>query len=152
MHKLTHLLIAALLTCAVAPAFAGDAATPPASGTQRYGAPVTVKKPVDIAKLAKNPEKFNGKTLRLEGVVKEVCQGMGCWVEVSDGKGASFIARSLDESVLLPKDCKGRKVVVQGQLTTMPAAAAEEPVEKGHTCPRPNYVLSTQGVELAAAQ
>ena len=153
MHKLSHLVtIATLLACSVAPALAADTATRSDDGTQRYGAPVTVKKKVDIAKLAKDPEKFSGQTLRLEGVVKNVCQGMGCWVEVSDGRNASFIARSLDESVLLPKDCKGRKVVVQGVLTTMPAAASEEPVEKGHECPRPTYVLSTQGVELTAAR
>jgi hypothetical protein len=149
MFKLTHLMVAALLACAIAPAFAAETSDATPTDPLRFGGPVTVKKPVSIAKLAKSPEKFAGKTLRLEGVVKNVCQGAGCWVEVADGKGASFIARSLDESILLPKDCQGRKVVVQGLLTTMPQDKAEEPVEKGHDCPRPSYVLSTQGVELA---
>ena len=67
-------------------------------------------------------------------------------------KGASFLARSLDEPVLLPKDCQGRRIIVQGVVTPLPKSAAEEPVPADHACPRPEYVVATQGVELAAAR
>ncbi len=146
MRNLPAIALAALaaLTLVAAPVRAEG--TP----VERYGAKVTSKKPVDIAKLAQSPEKFKGKKVRLEGVVKDVCQGRGCWIEVADANGASFLARSLDESVLVPKDCKGRRVVVQGVVTVLPQKVKEEPAE-GHTCPKPEWVLSTQGVELAAA-
>ncbi len=146
MLKASHLLLAALaaLTLVAAPARAEDT-------VQRYGARITARKPVDIARLAQAPEKFKGKTVRLEGVVKDVCQGRGCWVEVADANGASFLARSLDESVLLPKDCKGQKVVVQGVVTTLPQKVKEEKPE-GHACPKPEYVVSTRGVELVTAE
>jgi hypothetical protein len=114
-----------------------------------------VKKPVNIAKLAKQPQRFEGKTVRLEGTVKEVCQGRGCWIEVATPKGDSFLARSLDESVLVPKDCKGQRVVVQGVVAKMPVKAHEHPAgeaEEGHSCPAPVYVVSTQGVELEPAK
>ena len=137
----------AAFACIPAAVRADDAATAP----QRFGAAVTVKKPVVIAQLAKNPERFKGRTIRLEGTVKDVCQGKGCWVEVADAKGVSFIAKSLDESVLLPKDCKGRHVVVEGLVTTLPSKAAAEPEPKDHACPRPTYVVSTRGIELTAA-
>jgi hypothetical protein len=114
---------------------------------QKFGALVKTKKAVDIAKLAKDPARFAGRTVRLEGTVKEVCQGRGCWVEVEAG-GASFLARSLDESVLLPKDCKGRKVVVQGVVKALPRSIKEEPKEEGHACPKPEWVVATQGIEL----
>jgi hypothetical protein len=120
---------------------AGDA------GTQKFGAPVTAKKAVDVARLAKDPARFAGRKVRLEGTVKEVCQGKGCWVEVEAG-GASFMARSLDESVLLPKDCKGRAIVVQGVVKALPRAIKEEPKEEGHACPKPEWVVATQGIEL----
>jgi hypothetical protein len=118
---------------------------------ERYGAPVTVKKAVPIAKLAKSPERFAGKTVRLEGRVKAVCQGRGCWVEVEAPGGASFVARSLDESVLLPKDCVGRPIAVQGAVEALPAAVAAEQPAEGHACPKPTYVVATQGVVLYAA-
>ena len=114
---------------------------------RRFGAPVTAKKAVDIAKLSKDPARFAGRRVRLEGTVKEVCQGKGCWVEVEAG-GASFLARSLDESVLLPKDCKGRRVVVQGIVKALPQTIKEEPKEEGHACPKPEWVVATQGIEL----
>jgi hypothetical protein len=145
------LMFTVLLASALAmPAFAGDAAT---IGNQRFGAPVVEKKATNLGKLARKPASFAGKTLRIEGVVKEVCQGRGCWVEVQDARGATFIAKSLDESVLLPKDCKGQRIVVQGVVKALPAKGedhdhgADVPA---HECPAPSYVLSTQGVELVA--
>jgi hypothetical protein len=147
--------IAAGAICALAlPALAAKD-SPDGSPVQRFGAPVTVKKAVDIRKLEKQPARFVGRTLRLEGVVKNVCQGRGCWVEVGGARGGSFIAKSLDESVLLPKDCKGWKVIVQGVLTTLPQEGHEHAAAEGeqpHECPQPEYVLSTQGVELVAAK
>ena len=146
--KVARLLLAvAVVTAAVAvaPARAEDA------GTQRFGAKVTAKTPVDIAALVQAPEKFKGKVVRLEGVVKDVCQGRGCWIEVADDKGVSFLARSLDEKVLVPKDCKGRRVVVQGKVTTLPSKVKAEKAE-GHACPKPEWVVATQGVELMAAE
>lgn len=134
---------------AVAAAAAAWLATAAIADPVQVGAPVTVKKPVKIAQLAKQPERYVGKTVRLEGTVKAVCQGMGCWVEVADGRGASFLAKSLDESVLLPKDCAGRKVVVQGVVTRLEAKAHEhEHAGDAHECPRPTFLVSTQGVVL----
>jgi hypothetical protein len=144
-----HLRTPLMTLCALLIAGAATAGPKPESGPepQRFGAPVTVKKAVNIARLAKDPGRFAGRTVRLEGTVKEVCQGMGCWVEV-ESAGASFLARSLDESVLLPKDCKGRKVVVQGVVKALPRAAREEPVEVGHACPRPEWIVATEGAIL----
>ena len=147
MRRLIPICLALLVACVVAlPAIAGDAAPE----VQKFGTTVTEKKPVNLAKLAKAPAKFKGKTVRLEGVVKEVCQGRGCWIEVEGAKGVSFLAKSLDESVLVPKDCKGQTVVVQGVVTAMPAQAHEHAAaEEGHACPQPTWVVSMLGVELS---
>ncbi len=60
-----------------------------------------------------------------------------------------LLAKSLDESVLVPKDCAGRRVVVQGVVTALPAEHKAEPQPTdGHACPRPEYVIATQGIEL----
>ncbi len=140
---------AALLVSALAmPALASEV---PSSDLQRFGSVVTKKKPVSLARLQGAPARFAGKTLRIEGVVKDVCQGQGCWVEVEDDRGATFLAKSLDESVLLPKDCKGRRIVVQGVVKALPAKGHEhEAAGEPHECPSPSFVLATQGVELTA--
>ena len=143
MKRLATPLVAALLALSLAAvAFAGG-------DPARFGAPVTAKKKVAVAKLAEKPAKYEGKTVRIEGTVADVCQGRGCWVRVQDDKGQTFLAKSLDESVLLPKDCAGQFVVVQGVVTALKAKPHdhEEGVE-GHSCPVPEYVVSTQGIEL----
>jgi hypothetical protein len=152
MRSLASLLALAVLATA---ALAGPEPAAVPSDPLVFGAPITTKKPVKVADLAKKPEKFKGKTVRLEGVVKEVCQGRGCWVEVAAPGGASFMARSLDHSILLPKDCQGRSIVVEGVVTTMPAEAHEEhgaEMPAGHTCPKPAYVVATRGIELRASR
>jgi hypothetical protein len=159
--RITMLAACALLIAGAA--FAADA--PAKGGVQKFGAKIKVKKVTDIAALAKDPALFAGKKVRIEGAVKDVCQGRGCWCEV-ESNGASIIARSLDESVLLPKDCKGWSIVVQGVLKPLPPKAKAEaevqaaagapgpalragaPGGSGHACPAPQWVLATQGVEL----
>jgi hypothetical protein len=144
--NLRGLLFAGCALLIAGAALAGEAKSGN-SDVQKFGAPVTTRKAVDIAKLAKDPARFAGRRVRLEGTVKDVCQGRGCWVEV-EAADASFLARSLDESVLLPKDCKGRKVVVQGVVKALPRTIKEEPREEGHACPKPEWVVATQGIEL----
>jgi hypothetical protein len=142
MHRIvTAVLIAAALAL---PAWAHD--VPPEVKT--FGTAITEKKPVKFAKLVQSPSKFRGKTVRLEGVVKNVCQGAGCWIEVQSAKGETFLAKSLDESVLVPMDCQGQSVVVQGIVTTMPAKPHEHSEEDGHSCPAPTWVVSMLGVQL----
>ncbi len=135
-------------SCAHAPA------APPASlgAASTYGGAVHARTPVDINLLVTTPEKLKGKTVLLDGVVKDVCQGAGCWVEVQDANGASFIARSLDESILLPKDCKGQHIRLEGVVMALPQKVKDEKPEEGHACPKPNYVVSTKGVQLFAAK
>jgi len=142
-----------LLTCALMLPLIAAAGSESGSAAQKFGAPVTVKKAISVAKVQKDPARLEGKTLKLEGVVKAVCQGQGCWVEIEGPGGASFIARSLDESVLLPKDCKGSRIVVQGVMTAKPAKDHDHAAHAGvaeHSCPAPEYMLSTQGIELLA--
>jgi hypothetical protein len=147
---LRRIFLAALAALVLVPAavYAGDAP----AGAQRFGAAVKAKSAVNVAQLAGDPSKFKGKTVRLEGTVKDVCQGRGCWVEVADDKGASFMARSIDESVLLPKDCKGMRIVVEGKVIALPAKVKNEPTPTDHACPKPEYVVATKGVELTAAK
>lgn len=153
MKLVRTLLLASLALLVTGTALAGKKkeATPSADA-QTFGAPITVKKATPVAKLAKDPARLAGKKVRIQGTVKEVCQGKGCWIEV-EADGASFLARSLDESVLVPKDCKGRAVVVQGVVKTLPRAAKAEAEAaaanpEGHACPAPQWVLATEGVEL----
>lgn len=136
--------VAVVLLALALPAWAHD--VPPEVKT--YGAQITEKKPVKLAKLVKSPSKYRGKTVRLEGTVKNVCQGAGCWIEVEAADGKTILAKSLDESVLVPMDCQGQNVVVQGVVTRLAPKADDHHGEEGHSCPAPTWVVSMLGVEL----
>jgi hypothetical protein len=169
MRSLRALLLAvfaiSLIAAGAAAGESRDDATPqaqaaaPSAGPLAVGAPITVKKPVKIAELVKSPDRFVGKTVLLDGTVKAVCQGRGCWVEVQDAKGAAFMAKSVDHGVLLPKDCAGRKIQVQGVVLRQAAQGHEQCAHAegeahaggdaaGHSCPTPTYLVSTLGAKL----
>ncbi|MBD3161054.1 MAG: DUF4920 domain-containing protein [Candidatus Eisenbacteria bacterium] len=128
------------------------------------GSPITLEEAVSISDLAARTEAYVDQAVLLEGTVVGICQGSGCWAEVADEDGATFLARSLDHSVLLPTDCMGRRVAIQGTVTVLePVEAPEETAahehehehagehaegEEAHVCPRPQYVVSTAGAAL----
>lgn len=91
----------------------------------------------------------DGSKVRIEGSVTRVCQGSGCWVEISDGAGA-VIAKSFDHEVLFPKDCVGRKVVVFGVVRVDPESSCGDGGEHGkdHECPRPKVLVEVSGAKL----
>jgi hypothetical protein len=116
------------------------------------GVEMTITEATSLADLGGAPAEYVGKALRLEGEVVGVCQGTGCWVELSDKDGNKFYARSMDESILFPTDCTGKKAVVQGNVIAIPPAGHddhEEGSEEGdHYCPEPTYMLSIEAAKL----
>ncbi len=127
---------------------------------ERFGAPVTLTETTTITDLNAKPKDYVTKVVRIEGTVVDVCKGMGCWVEVKAADGASIIARSMDHSVSVPKNCENRPIVVQGTFMDMgappetPAPEPETEYEEGgepHKCPSPIYMLSMDAVELGKA-
>jgi hypothetical protein len=122
----------------------------------RVGAPIDRAKPTSIAALNAHPNDFVGQTVLLKGVVSRVCKGRGCWVEVQAADGSAIIARSLDHAILLPTDCEGRRIVLQGMMSAdAPEACGggeahhdEEGDVPAHECPQPTYLVATTGIEL----
>lgn len=96
-----------------------------------------------IADIVANPASFSDKEVSVEGTVTQVCQGMGCWIEISDGKNC-IIAKSLDHTVLFPKDCVQKKALVKGIVKIDPPQECKEHGEgkPDHECPKPAYLIS----------
>jgi hypothetical protein len=82
----------------------------------KFGEPLTGKPVVALAALKAKPEAFVGKEFQVKGKVTEVCQMMGCWVMLTDGKAA--LRYQADEKVVsFPKTASvGRMATVEGKL------------------------------------
>ncbi|KAF0242367.1 MAG: hypothetical protein FD180_3948 [Planctomycetota bacterium] len=104
-----------------------------------------------LTSVADLSEALKDKQVQIEGTVRGVCKGRGCWVEVDDGKGKT-IAKSLNDSILFPKDCVGKRVLVQGVVRVMGAAREGEGSGSGDGCPQPEILVEIQGAKLFAAK
>ena len=79
-----------------------------------YGAPVTAEGSIDVSQLEKNIKNnlFQGK---ITGTVVEVCQEKGCWMKLDNGSGEKLMVKFKDYGFFMPKDIKGKKVVLEGE-------------------------------------
>jgi hypothetical protein len=122
-------LFAALLLCACAPAIAAQDAhqMPPqrqeeaaAAETGRLlrGEPISADtRRVSFADALREPQKYDGKKVVIEGVVTRVCQAEGCWVEIGPkSKGAGKIRVTFDHKFAVPKDSSKMNFRAEGTL------------------------------------
>jgi hypothetical protein len=101
-------------------------AAAPADG--KLGAGVTVTEVTSIADLHATPEKFVGKTVRLDGVVSAVCTEMGCWMALAAENNPEQVVRFKVEhgtDIVFPISAKGKKASAQGTFEKIAAGDAE---------------------------
>jgi hypothetical protein len=82
-----------------------------------FGAGVSLKETTPLAQLIDRPSDFEGKTVRVEGVVTAVCMHMGCWMALTPEKGAdtkTMLIKVDDGVIVFPQSAKGRRAVAQG--------------------------------------
>jgi hypothetical protein len=86
-----------------------------------YGADLTPEGAVPVRAVMAEPEAYRDQTVKVEGVIVEVCQMQGCWFTLDvDGRPGPrvLVARedNGDYAFTVPKDISGRRVVLQGRL------------------------------------
>lgn len=93
---------------AVDPAVAKPAGTP-------YGAGVKLSDATAISAILANPDTFAGKTVRVEGMISDVCPKRGCWMELAgDVAGDKLRFKVEDGAMVFPMDAKGKYAVAEG--------------------------------------
>jgi hypothetical protein len=97
-----------------------------AAGSVHRGAPFTVKDQVTLDAIAKAPEQFAGKTVKVAGKVAAVCKKKGCWLTLA---GASPTARARvvfkDYAFFAPLDCQGKLAILEGAVEAKTLGEAE---------------------------
>lgn len=107
-----------------APAMAAAPAAVTASGAntvvsgQSFGAGVTLADTASIDAILADPAAFKGKTVRVEGMVLDVCPKRGCWMELAGKEpGHKLKFKVADGDMVFPPDSKGKTAVAQGAIT-----------------------------------
>jgi len=108
------------------------------AGETKLGKPLTVKEPVAIATVLAKPGDYVGKTIAVKGKISEVCQEMGCWMELTNEAGQAIKIQVNHGDLEFPKDGAGKMAIAEGKLTKSEmskdeaiAAAKEEAKDKG---------------------
>ena len=83
----------------------------------KLGKPLTVKEPMPLATLLAHPDDYVGKTVQVKGKVVEVCQMMGCWLDLTNEAGQKLRVKVNDGEIIFPKESAGKQVVAEGVLT-----------------------------------
>ncbi len=83
-----------------------------------FGADITDKGFVSLEMAQQMLEGVDSLPLKLTGVVEEVCQAKGCWMNVvsESGEGGTVFVKFKDYGFFVPKDCAGKKVVMEGYM------------------------------------
>lgn len=88
-----------------------------AAADVKLGKALTVKDPVSVEKIYAEPGKFLGKTVAVKGKITEVCQMMGCWMNLVDSASGKMIRIKVnDGEIEFPKNGAGKIAIAEGTL------------------------------------
>src|SRR5215212_7929930 len=72
---------------------------------------------VSFADALKEPQKYDGKVVVIEGVVRRVCQAEGCWMEIGPkAEGEESVRVTFDHKFAVPKDSSKMNFRAEGTL------------------------------------
>jgi hypothetical protein len=78
---------------------------------------LTLKEPVTVGAVLKQPAPLVGKTVQVKGKVTEVCQMAGCWMALADPDTQNVLRVKVnDGDIVFPKSAVGRMAVAEGTL------------------------------------
>ena len=115
------LCIVALLLASMSVAIRG-------ADPETFGVAPTLSEVTPLAQVLARPADFEGKTVRVEGVVTAVCQMMGCWMALAPAdapQGRTVLIKVDDGVIVFPTSAKGRRAAVQGVVERVGASDAE---------------------------
>ena len=88
-----------------------------AAGDEKFGKGVSLTEATPIKALYEAPEKFIGKTIRIDGVVTAVCEDMGCWMALGESEKSEETVRlkvDHESGIVFPISAKGKAASAEG--------------------------------------
>jgi len=129
-----------------------------AAADQKLG-PVKLTTATPIADLYASPEKFLGKTIRVDGIVTEVCEDMGCWMALgTDATGDMTVRLKVKDEgpIVFPLAARGKHASAEGVFSkvspkdheSIDAAAADAKKHPKAGAFGKLYVINATGAEI----
>jgi Domain of unknown function (DUF4920) len=91
-----------------------------------YGAGVSQTESVAMATLLADPKAYEGKAVRVEGTVTDVCPKRGCWFEMAgEQPGQKMRFKVRDGEMVFPMDAKGKYALAEGVVAVQSLSLEE---------------------------
>lgn len=84
--------------------------------TEKYGKDIELSEKTLISDILENPDAFVGKTVLVEGEIKEVCAMAGCWMKLKSDKVGDIRIKVKDGEIVFPVEAKGSSALVEGTV------------------------------------
>jgi hypothetical protein len=97
------------------------------AGATTYGKPLTVKETTKVSDILANPDQYNGKRVKVEGPVVDVCQMRGCWIKIAGDKDFESLTFKVDDGVItFPMSARGKTALVEGIVSVTTQSVEEQ--------------------------
>ena len=101
------------------------------AAARKFGKPLTLKETTKISDIYANPDQFNGKRVKVQGPIVDVCAERGCWIAIGSDQEFQTLRFKVDDGVIVfPMEIKGQTAVVEGVLTVTTLSVADQ-IEQG---------------------
>jgi hypothetical protein len=84
--------------------------------SEKLGAEISLVEKTNISDILAQPEEYLGKKVLVEGEITNVCESMGCWMELKSEDGQTMRIKVKDGDIVFPTEAKGRKALAEGEV------------------------------------
>ena len=100
---------------------------------QTFGKGVRGADLVKVSELIAHADRYVGKTVRVEGIVADVCAKRGCWMDVAGDEKTGKIRIKVEDGVMVfPMDAVGKQAIAEGVFTKIEMTPEEARAEAKH--------------------
>src|SRR5690606_6877092 len=87
-------------------------------GSRLFGSELSGDREVTpLATIVASPDQFEGQVVKTEGEITQVCQAMGCWMELRpDAESPGIRVPMANHSFFLPRDVTGHRATIEGTV------------------------------------
>jgi len=98
-----------------------------AAGVKKYGKDLTLKETTKISAIYAQPDQYNGKRVKVQGPIVQVCEMKGCWIALASDQEFQTIRFKVDDGVIVfPMTAKGLTATVEGVVSVETLSVEEQ--------------------------
>jgi hypothetical protein len=84
---------------------------------EAYGEPITLTEITPISAILDDPQAFVGKKVLVKGMIVEVCEMRGCWMDLASDRAYEKLQIKVEDGVIVfPLSARGKTAVAEGTV------------------------------------